>query len=169
MCTLHEQVMSRRNLGILLGGAAALAAMPAWAAGHAEALVLTCMDYRLRDNVVAFCNGAGLKDNYDEVVLAGAALAAVSPKFPNSNRAFWDHVGFAKQLHSIHKVVVIDHRDCGAYRLALGAAPDIARDAETALHKTQMQMLKAQVAQKDPELGAEFYLMALDGKTERVL
>src|SRR6478672_10014383 len=69
---------------------------------------------------------------------AGASLAAVSPKFPSSNAAFWDHVGIAKQLHHIKKVIVVDHRDCGAYKVAFGKEYKGERVAETAQHKTVM-------------------------------
>ncbi|MEJ1970378.1 MAG: carbonic anhydrase [Rhizomicrobium sp.] len=172
MCEHHNQPrLSRRGFASLALGAAGVAALPlrANAAGHAEALALTCIDYRLVDDSVRFFDGMHLTDEYDIVALAGASLAAVSPKFPSSNAAFWDHVGIAKQLHDIQKVIVVDHRDCGAYKVAFG--PDYAgtRDAETAQHKGVMLKAQAELKQKFPSLGSEFYLMALDGKAERIL
>jgi carbonic anhydrase len=106
---------------------------------------------------------------YDLVALAGAALAAVSPKFPSSNAAFWDHVNIAKELHHISRVIVLDHRDCGAYKVAFGKDFASDHDAETAQHKAVMLQVKVKLAATHPDLGGEFYLMALDGKAERVV
>ena len=82
------------------------------------ALAITCIDYRLVDDAVRFFDAKKMTNDYDQVSLAGASLAAVSDKFPSSNAAFWDHIAIAKQLHSIKKVVLLDHRDCGAYKVA---------------------------------------------------
>ena len=99
----------------------------------------------------------------------GASLAAVSDKFPSSNAAFWDHIGIAEKLHSIKKVIVVDHRDCGAFKVAFGKDYRGDGAAETAQHKGVMQQVKAKLAQLHPDLESEFYLMALDGKAERVV
>jgi len=103
------------------------------------------------------------------VSLAGASLAAVSPVFPSSNAALWDHVEIAKKLHAIKKVVVLDHRDCGAYKVAFGTKFAGERMAETAQHKQVMTEFKLALTQKHPDLGAEFYLMALDGTAEEIV
>lgn len=169
MCSLHERAVSRRNFGLLGISALGLSAVPFRArAAEVEALALTCIDYRLVDDGVKFFDGLHLTNEYDQVALAGASLAGVSPKFPSSNAAFWDHVGIAKTLHHIRKVIVLDHRDCGAYKVAFGKDFAAAHDAETAQHKGVMLQLKAELAKKHPELGYESYLMALDGTTERI-
>jgi carbonic anhydrase len=162
--------MDRRALGKLLAGAGSAAALPGTAkAATVTALAITCIDYRLVDDAVKFFDRQKLANDYDLVALAGASLAAVSPKFPSSNAAFWDHVGIAKQLHQIKKVIVVDHRDCGAFKVAFGK--DFKSDAagETAQHKAVMEQVKAKLAKTHPDLQAEFWLMAVDGKTERVV
>ena len=83
-------------------------------------LAITCIDYRLVDDAVRFFDSRHMTNDYDQVSLAGASLAGVSNKFPSSNAAFWDHIGIAKQLHHIQKVIVVDHRDCGAFKVAFG-------------------------------------------------
>jgi len=118
---------------------------------------------------VEFFHAKHLTKDYDQVSLAGASLAAVSNKFPSSNAALWDHVGIAKQLHHIKKLIVVDHSDCGAYKVAFGTAFKDEGAAETTQHKVLMQQVKAKLAKTHPDLTAEFYLMALDGKTERVV
>lgn len=170
MCTAKEHGLSRRQFGLLGMSALGLSALPFKAlAADVEALALTCMDYRLADAIAPFLARQSLAHNYDQVALAGASLAGVSPKFPSSNAAVWDHVAIAKQLHHIKKLVVIDHRDCGAYKVAFGKDFAAARDAETAQHKTVMLQFQAMLKQKHPDLGSEFYLMALDGTAERIV
>lgn len=161
---------SRRALGGLIAGGAAFSVLPLRAkAGNVSALGLTCIDYRLVDDAVAFFDKLGFKNDYDDVALAGASLAAVSAKFPSSNSAFWDHVGIAKTLHHVHKVIVLDHRDCGAYKVAFGDKFAAEHDAETAQHKSVMLQMQAMLKKKHPDLESAFYLMALDGTAERVL
>jgi hypothetical protein len=162
--------MNRRAVLAMAAGTAGLNLVP----GRAEAatvtsLAITCIDYRLVDDAVHFFDGKKMTNDYDQVSLAGASLAAVSDKFPSSNAAFWDHIGIAKTLHHIKKVIVVDHRDCGAYKVAFGKDYKADPAGETAQHKGVMQTLKAELAKRHPDLQAEFYLMALDGKAERVI
>jgi carbonic anhydrase len=161
---------SRRGLLGAGLGALGVGLLPLEAQGATvTALAITCIDYRLVDDTVAFFDGMKLKDDYDQVSLAGAALAAVSAKFPSSNAAFWDHIAIAKQLHSIKRVIVVDHRDCGAFKVAFGKAYKSDRAGETAQHKTVMQEVKAKMARLHPDLRSEFYLMGIDGKAERII
>ncbi len=110
-----------------------------------------------------------LTNKYDQISLAGASLAAVSSKFLSSNAAFWDHVVIAKQLHHIKRVVVVDHRDCGAYKVVYGKDFAGADGPETAQHKSVMQSLRAELARRHPDLASDFYLMALDGRVEKII
>jgi hypothetical protein len=164
----RHATFSRRDFGAFCTGALALLPLIARAA-EVEALALTCIDYRLVNDGMRFFDGMHLTKNYDQVALAGASLAAVSPKFPSSNAAFWDHVNIAKQLHHVKKVIFLDHRDCGAYKVAFGKDFAAEHAAETVQHKVIMQQAKTMLMQKHPDLGSEFYLMALDGTTERIL
>lgn len=171
MCE-HREIpgLSRRGFaGLMLG--AGLTALPlrASAAAHVTALGLTCIDYRLVDDGMRFFDAQKLTNDYDQVALAGASLASVSAKFLSSNKAFWDHVGIAKTLHNIQKVVVLDHRDCGAYKVAFGRDYAGEKDAETLQHKGVMLKMRALLKKRHPDLASEFYLMALDGTAERVI
>jgi len=162
--------IDRRSLAKLLAGAAGAAALPGTAqAATVTTLAITCIDYRLVDDAVKFFDGKHMTNDYDQVSLAGASLAAVSDKFPSSNAAFWDHIGIAKTLHHIKKVIVVDHRDCGAFKVAFGKDYKADAAGETQQHKTVMEQVKAKLAKTHPDLVPEFYLMALDGKVERVV
>jgi carbonic anhydrase len=154
-----------------LGGAASLlmAARPeARGAATTEALLLSCMDYRLMDDIEKYMSGRGLRDKYDHIILAGASLGAVTPKYPAWNQTFWEHLDVAIKLHDIHKVIVMDHRDCGAYKVILGADKVADAKMEKDVHTVQLKQLKAAINKKYPKLEVEMLLMALDGKAEAI-
>jgi hypothetical protein len=162
--------LDRRALAKLLAGIAGASLVPfAVGAATVTALGVTCIDYRLVDDAVRFFDARHLTKEYDHLSLAGASLAAVSDKFPSSNAAFWDHINIAKQLHHIRQLIVVDHRDCGAYKVAFGKDYKGEGAGETAQHKSVMEQVKTKLAATHPDLESEFYLMALDGTTERVL
>lgn len=156
-----------------LGGSASLLAVASWlpearAAGATEAMLLSCMDFRLMDEIERYMTGRGLRDKYDHVVLAGASLGAITDKYPAWNKTFWEHLDIAIKLHNIHRVIVLDHRDCGAYKVILG--PEHAKDpkVEKETHAAQLKTLKGMISKKHPKLEVETLLMSLDGKVETV-
>ena len=160
----------RRFLTIAgLGGTAAFFGFRpflARAAGEADALVLSCIDYRLTDKVSAYMASRGLQGKYDQVILAGAALGAVTDKYPDWGRTFRDHLGLAIKLHDIQRVIAIDHRDCGAYRLILGK--DAKGVEEKKLHATELHRLAKEIQTAHPKLQVETLLMNLDGSVETI-
>ncbi len=167
----HCPPLARRGflrLAALGGSAALLGPASALAGGRAKALMLSCMDYRLVDDLVTLMQGMGLHDNYDHVVLAGASLGVVSDKFEAWHETFWQHLAVARQLHHIEEVIVIDHRDCGAYRLALGEAALATPEQETEMHTLALREFALRVAARHPELRVSGYLMALDGTVEEI-
>ena len=70
------------------------------------------------------------------------------------------------ELHQIDKIIAIDHRDCGAAKIAYGdaAVSDPARETET--HRKALAQFRQEVGQRHPKLGVETGLMALDGSVE---
>lgn len=138
------------------------------AAGGTDAMLLSCMDYRLVDETERYMTKRGLRNKYDHVILAGASLGAVTEKFPAWNKTFWEHLDVAIDLHHIGKVIALDHRDCGAYKVILGE--DFAKDRakETAAHATKLRELRTQIQAKHSKLAVELLLMSLDGKVETI-
>jgi carbonic anhydrase len=130
--------------------------------------LLSCMDFRLMDDVEKYMSGRGLTNKYDHIVLAGASLGAVTDKFPAWNKTFWEHLGIAIKLHSIQKVMVLDHRDCGAYKVILGE--DFGKDPakETVAHTAQLKTLADMIKKQHPQLSVERLLMSLDGSVQAI-
>ncbi|MBP2297479.1 carbonic anhydrase [Azospirillum picis] len=137
-------------------------------AGSVDTLLLSCMDYRLMGHVAGYMNARNMQANYDHVILAGASLGALTDKKPAWGDAFWDHVAVAKDLHHIKRLIVMDHRDCGAYKVFLGMdlSPDPTREAE--VHGQYLAKLKTMVRERHPDLEVELLLMGLDGQVEKL-
>jgi len=137
-------------------------------ADTADTLLLTCMDFRLMSHIERYMFGRDLRKKYDHVVLAGASLGAITDKYPSWNETFWDHLSIAIELHNIRTVIVLDHRDCGAYKVILG--PEHAKDpkVERDIHAVQLQKLKGMISKRYPELKVETLLMSLDGKVQTI-
>ncbi|MCB1777176.1 MAG: twin-arginine translocation signal domain-containing protein [Candidatus Competibacteraceae bacterium] len=140
----------------------------AHAAHDTEALLLSCMDYRLIDDMVKYMDGRGLTDQYDHVILAGASLGALTKEFKDWNTTFWEHLKISIDLHHINRVIVMDHRDCGAYKVILKA--DFAKDPtlEENVHAKYLRDLKQMIQKKHPKLEVETLLMNLDGTVQTI-
>jgi carbonic anhydrase len=72
----------------------------------------------------------------------------------------------AIKLHNIRRVIVMDHRDCGAYKVILGPEHAQNPQQEKQVHAAQLGKLKGMIAEKYPKLEVETLLMGLDGKVE---
>ena len=83
----------------------------------AKALVLSCMDFRLIDDEVYYFNNMGYTNNYDKFVLAGASLGYNQTKFPEWKQSLNKHIELAIQLHQINEIIVLEHMNCGAYKI----------------------------------------------------
>jgi carbonic anhydrase len=172
-----EPVVGEQNrrtfLQLALASGVSLLTTAAWpseaqAAGVTEALLLTCMDFRLMDDIERYMSGRGLQNKYDHIILAGASLGSVTDKYPAWNKTFWDHLDISIKLHNIQRVIVIDHRDCGAYKLIFGAEQMLDPVVEKNTHAANLKKLKDMITVKYPQLQVETLLMALNGQVETV-
>ncbi len=164
-----EQPANRRQLlrAFALAGIAASLPFAAHAAeGEYEAMLLSCIDPRMVTPVYKYMDGQGLGGKYSQFCIAGAAIAAVAPKFAAWRPAFWDNTATSYQLHRINRIIAIDHRDCGAAKIAYGPASVATPQAETATHKKALGEFREAVAKHHPDLAVVTGLMALDGSIE---
>jgi carbonic anhydrase len=152
-----------------LGLAAALAPYMAIAAeGNYEAMVLGCIDPRLQEPVAKYTASRGLTGKYSQFVIAGAAIGVVAEPFKDWHKAFWDNLATSVALHHIGKVIAINHRDCGAAKIAYGEAKIANREIETETHRLALADFRKQVSQHQPKLVVETGLMAIDGTIEMI-
>jgi hypothetical protein len=172
---LRPKTVSRRQAmqAVALGGGAALLTTLApgvsKAGGHTEMLLLTCMDFRLTGAVDNYMEARGLAGKFDHVILAGASLGALNDRFPAWADVFWAHLDLAIQLHEVHRVMIIDHRDCGAYKMILGEATVKDADTELKTHVKQLYALRSAIQARKPGMEVEIGLMDLQGRVLQIV
>jgi len=159
----------RRRFLHMSAGVGLIAAFPslAFAAeGNYDAMLLTCIDPRFQEPVAGYMKGRGLTGKYSQFTFAGASIGVVAPAFKTWAPAFWDNLAASIQLHHIPKVIVVNHRDCGAAKIAYGADAVKDKATETETHKAALMEFKKQLGERQPKLTAELHLMALDGTVD---
>ena len=115
------------------------------------ALLLSCMDLRLMDDIIQLMDHDGLANRYDHVILAGAALGALgipgaAKDYSHWKKVFEDHLEAACNHHHIKDIYIVEHRDCGAYREYIGKDfDDDQADEETACHREYAVCLEKEI------------------------
>ncbi len=161
--------LGRRGFLKAAGAAGMAAALPlkAWAAeGDYEAMLVSCIDPRMVTPVYNYMEQRGLGGKYSQFVIAGAAIAVVAPKFASWRPAFWDNLATSVELHHLKRVIAIDHRDCGAAKIAYGDDSIATPQIETQTHREVLAEFREAVARHHPQLTIETGLMALDGSLQ---
>lgn len=159
----------RRRFLHLTAGASLAAALPSLAfaaSGHYEAMLLTCIDPRFPVPTATYMKHRHMTGKYSQFTFAGAAIGVVAPAFKDWENTFWDNLAASIQLHNIPKVIALDHRDCGAAKIAYGAEKVANRTVETETHKAALMEFRKQVAERQPRLKTELCLIDLNGKVE---
>jgi carbonic anhydrase len=136
------------------------------AAEKASVFLLTCMDYRYAHRIVDLMDSKGLRRKYDIFVLAGAAAGA------NEDEKWRDvlveHVKTALLVgHPIDHIMILEHRDCGAYREFFGLEwADVTPLVEFEKHLEEVEKLRIyleRVLHEDiPNLTIDAFLLARD-------
>jgi len=159
----------RRRFLHLTAGAGMLAAFPSLAfgaEGNYDAMLLTCIDPRFPEPTIKYMERRHMRRKYSQFSFAGASIGVVAPAFKTWEPAFWDNLATSIQIHHIPKVIAMNHRDCGAAKIAYGEAKVANAKIETETHKAALMEFKKQVGEKHPKLQVELGLMAIDGKVE---
>ena len=146
---------------------------PVYPPARGNVLLLSCMDLRLLDDIIRFMDHDNLTNRYDQFILAGAALGAVVNE--HWDTAFFEHLDVACKLHAVRDVYILEHRNCGAYKVFLGesgAFDDTPEhhDAERELHRQYAHQLADKIrtwshSNKYP-LHVHSFLMDLRGNVE---
>jgi carbonic anhydrase len=161
----------RRFLQVAAGSFAAVALAPLYAFAaddkpKYEAMILSCIDPRFQEPVCKFAAERHLTGKYSHFVVAGAAVGVVAPKFASWHQTFWDNLAATIDLHSINRVIVINHRECGAAEIAYGRDAVVPIEAETRTHRRVLAEFREQLKKRQSKLGVETGLMEIGGKYE---
>jgi carbonic anhydrase len=106
-------------------------------AHDAKVFLITCMDFRLLDDINETMKDKGYDRNYDQYIVAGASLGFVQEKYSYWGKAALDHLEIGMNLHHLRKIIFIDHLDCGAYKKFY---PEMhGEEEEIKLHEKNMQ------------------------------
>ena len=122
-----------------------------------KAMVLSCIDPRFQTPVYNFLKKKNLSGKYSSFTIAGAAVGVTHIKFKKWHGAFLDNLSASIKLHGITRLIVVNHEDCGAIKIAEGKT----KFKEEQIHKLSFHKLKKIVMKKFPKLKLEFHIIKL--------
>jgi len=161
--------LDRRRFLHLASGAALGATLPftpSAAQIDYELLLITCTDPRVRQLTANYMNSRELAGKYRQISIDGAAIGAVAEQFRDQQRIFWDDVAAFIERYRIKKLIALDHRDCGAVKVAYGLTNVTDKLIETESHHYALKEFRKLVIKHYNEIEVEIGLMALDGKVQ---
>lgn len=110
-----------------------------------RAIVVSCMDFRLRRFLMKWTKGNLDQAGFDRVAIAGGV----------KNLPFvLEQIALSVKLHHIDEVYLINHEDCGAY----------GEEGTFKQHKKDLLFAKKIIHQKFPKLKITLYYLKLDGE-----
>tara|TARA_B100000902_G_C26470808_1_gene510006 strand:+ start:45 stop:440 length:396 start_codon:yes stop_codon:yes gene_type:complete len=125
-----------------------------------EAMVLSCMDPRFQTKVYKYLKKKKLTGKYSSFTIAGAAIGVTAKKFKKWHSTFLDNLSTSIKLHKINKLIVINHRDCGAAKIVNGEKK-FNSTIENKIHKDSFKKLKKVLNKKFPLLKINFKILSL--------
>ena len=128
-------------------------------------MVLSCIDPRFQPVVYNYLKKKKLVGKYSSFTIAGSAVGVTASKFKRWHKAFWDNFDTSVKLHNIRKLIVINHRDCGAAKIINGKK-EFSKVNETVVHKNSFQKIKKIFKRKYPKLRIELKLISLNSKVK---
>lgn len=140
--------------------------------GHndAEALALSCIDFRLVDTTVSQLE-QGCNAPFDYTALPGASLYVIRPERPNWKSTFLQTLQIARDIHHIQGCVIVNHADCGMFRATFPYLIDpktgkIPYEVEKQLVKDIQKRTKLLIRELHPDLYFRGYWINLNGEME---
>ncbi len=128
-----------------------------------KAMVLSCIDPRFQNLTYNYLKKKKLTGKYSAFTIAGAAVGVTHNKFKHWHKTFYDNLATSIQLHQIEKLIVINHKDCGAAKIANGKK-EFTSVNEKKIHQESFLKIKKQIKKKFPKLKVELNLISLDSK-----
>ena len=120
-----------------------------------EAMVLSCIDPRFQAKVFNHLKRKKLTGKYSAFTIAGAAIGVTHKKFKKWHSTFWDNLQTSIKLHQISKLIVLNHKDCGAAKI-VNKEKKFNSLIENKIHKESFIILKKKLKKKHPNLKVSF-------------
>jgi carbonic anhydrase len=100
------------------------------------------MDSRYPHRIIQTMDSRGLRGKYDQLILAGASLGVVHKR--EWTTTFLDQLAFAIKEHGVTEVMILDHRDCGAFKKLLkpGVGPEDPKKEKAAHIKMSKEAIR---------------------------
>lgn len=121
-----------------------------------SALIIHCMDFRLGPHISSWLESQGLLGDCDIVGFAGAAKNFTDESTRDN---LLKHIELSVSLHSITKVILMNHTDCGAYG---GRSAFASREEEDDAHKSALQEGERVISEKWPQLDVELKIAQVE-------
>ena len=125
-----------------------------------EAMVLSCIDPRFQPKVYRYLKAKKLTGKYSSFTIAGAAIGVTNKKFKKWHSTFWDNLETSIRLHNIKKLIVINHKDCGAAKIA-NKEKKFNSSIENKIHKNSFKDIKKTLKKKHPNLKIIFKILSI--------
>lgn len=128
----------------------------------ADALVLTCMDYRLHTSQLAdFLRSQGV-ERWDLRTQQGCSKDLCLGADAGQRQSMIDAVRIAVELHGVQRVFLMNHTDCGAYG---GAKAFPSKDAEHEHHAQDLRRARQEILTKFLHLDVQAILISIEDET----
>ncbi len=131
-----------------------------------KAMVLSCIDPRFQPIVFNYLKKRNLNGKYSSFTIAGSAIGVTAPKFKKWHETFWNNLETSINLHKITKLIVINHRDCGAAKI-LNGKKNFTEHNESLIHKKSFNQIKKTLKKRHKKLKIEMFLISLNKKIKK--
>ncbi|MBD1153313.1 carbonic anhydrase [Pelagibacterales bacterium SAG-MED24] len=123
-------------------------------------MVLSCMDPRFQAKVFNYLKNKKLTGKYSSFTIAGSAIGVTHKKFKKWHYTFWDNLETSIKLHKIRKLIVINHKDCAAAKIA-NKEKKFNSSIENKIHKESFKNIKKILNKKHPNLKISFKILSV--------
>ena len=125
-----------------------------------EAMVLSCIEPRFQSKVHKYLKNKKLIGKYSSFTIAGAGIGVTHNKFKKWHTTFWDNLNTSIKLHKINKLIVINHKDCAAAKIANGKKKFNSL-IENKIHKKSFEAINKVINTKYLKLKVKFKTLSL--------
>ncbi len=125
-----------------------------------KAMVLSCIDPRFQPKVYKYLKDKDLTGKYSSFTIAGAAIGVTAKKFKKWHTTFFDNLSTSIKLHKIDRLIVINHKDCGAAKIINGKNK-FTSAVENKIHRDSFKKIKKVLTKKYPSLKVNFKILSL--------